>query len=446
MNNTINKLLERLKQNFMLKIFYRLPFVPWLYNTVLAFLGAVIYGFPSRKIFVVGITGTKGKSTVVELIGYILKFSGKKAALLSSVGMEVAGQREDKPLDNTMPGRFFIQQFLSRAVEAGCQYAIIEVTSEGVKLNRHLFINWSAAIFTNLAPEHIEAHGSFEKYREAKLKFFRYAASLKLIPHFDGRQSEGKNLFFINKDDGNAQYFIKAVNLLKFNFNNIVLYGKSELSSPALPGEFNQYNIGAAAAFVKSQGINEEVIEKALMEFPGVPGRMEFIQREPFAVVVDYAHTPDSLREVYKTLRSIFWKSNFQRKFDFPKLICVLGAAGGGRDKWKRPEMGKIAAEYCDEIILTNEDPFDENPEEIIKKIEKGLISGYPISQRISDIPKLNKILDRKEAIKKAISLAKDGDVVVITGKGSEKWIHLERGRRIPWSDKETTIDILNNK
>lgn len=413
----MNNLLEKLKINPLLKILYKLPFAPLFYNTGLAFLGAVVYNFPSRKIFVVGVTGTKGKSTVVELIGHILKFAGKKVAVLSSVGMEIAGQREDKPLDNTMPGRFFVQQFLSRAVKAGCQYAIIEVTSEGVKLNRHLFIDWDAAIFTNLASEHIEAHGSFEAYQNAKLKFFKYVAS-KQIPK--------SKLFIINKDDENAKYFIDAINISKSDFDSVVLYGKSDFQSQ-LVGEFNKYNIGAAAAFAKAQGTDEEIIKKAIAEFPGVPGRMEFIQKEPFAVVVDYAHTSDSLREVYKTLRQAQGK-----------LICVLGAAGGGRDEWKRPEMGKIAAEYCDEIILTNEDPYNEQPEKIIEEIFSGCSQASSFKFQVSII------LDRKEAIKTAINSARKGDMVVITGKGSEKWMRLAEGKKIPWSDKQTVIELLN--
>jgi len=425
----VNELLEKLKNNRLLQVFYKLPFGPWLYNTTLAWLGAIIYNFPSRRIFVVGVTGTKGKSTVVELIGYLLKSAGKKTAILSSVGMEIAGKREDKPLDNTMPGRFFIQQFLRRAVQAGCQYAIVEVTSEGVKLNRHLFINWSAAIFTNLAPEHLESHGSFEKYREAKLKFFRYVANSKPIPHIDGRQNEGRKPFFINKDDENAKYFIEVAKSGKS------LYGKSDFLSPALPGDFNKYNIGAAVAFAKSQGINEDILKKGLLEFSGVPGRMEFVQKEPFAVIVDYAHTPDSLREVYRTLSDLY-----QLKAPSSKLICVLGAAGGGRDKWKRPEMGKIAAQYCNEIILTNEDPFDENPEEVIDQIAEG------INLRTSRVLKLDRIIDRKEAIKKAVELAREGNVVVITGKGSEKWMRLAKGEKISWSDKEIALQALKER
>ena len=375
-----------------------------VYHYLLAWLGDLIYRRPSRKIFVLGVTGTKGKTTVLELIAFILERAGKKTAVSSSLRYLHSAM--------TMPGRFFLQRFLRQAVKNSCDYALIEVTSEGVRQHRHRFINWDGAMFLNLAPEHIEAHGSFEKYRKAKLDFFR---------HHSGKIKT----FFINKDDSNARYFIDAA-----RDGQVVLYGKSDLPSQ-LPGEFNQYNISAAAAFARSQGIDEEVIKKAVAEFPGVPGRMEFIQRQPFAVVIDYAHTPDSLREVYRTLRSK--SANPESAMRDPKLICVLGAAGGGRDKWKRPEMGKIASQYCDAVVLTNEDSYDETPEEIIFQIENGLANHKNYF----------KIIDRREAIKKAIGLARPGDMVVVTGKGNESWIHLKKGKKIPWSDRGVVLELL---
>ncbi len=393
-----------------------------IYHLGLAFLSAYIFRFPSREIFVLGVTGTKGKSTVLELIGFILEKAGKKVAISSSI--------RNGESSMTMPGRFFLQRFLRRAVNKNCDYALVEVTSQGVLQNRHRFIKWGAAIFTNLSPEHIESHGSFEKYREAKLDFFQYVAHRKT-----NGLAMSQKLFLINKDDSNAKHFIEAAG----GGGEIILYSKSEISSKLI-GEFNKYNIGAAVAFVRSQGIDDEIIRKAVAEFSGAPGRMEFVKREPFSVVIDYAHTPDSLCEVYKTLRSEVLK--FKVSSSNPKLICVLGAAGGGRDKWKRPEMGKIAAEYCDEIILTDEDPYDEQPEKIIEEIFSSCSQIRNGSAQLTTSPKseILKIIDRKKAIKKAISLAKPGDTVVITGKGSEKWIHLSNGKKIPWSDKNEVL------
>jgi len=400
------------------KFLYQLPGGPPLYHLIWAWLGVLLYSFPSRRIFVIGVTGTKGKSTVVELIGHILKTAGRKTALISSLGIEIAGVRENKPLDNTMPGRFYLQRLLRRAVAAGCQYAVVEVTSEGVVMNRHRFIDWRAAVFLNLHPEHIEAHKGFEKYREAKLAFFRYANRPIRI-----RSSQGVN--FINEDDENADFFVEAA-----GGGRVVFFRKSELAS-RLVGKFNKYNLGAAVAVAENLGVDEETIRKAVIDFPGVPGRMEFVQKKPFAVVVDYAHTPVSLEEVYQALRG---------SAGGRKLICVFGSCGGGRDQWKRPVLGKIAAQYCDKIILTNEDPFDEPPIAILDQIERGLLENQK-----SEIKNQNywKIVDRKKAIEQAIGLARPGDAVVITGKGSEEYIRVAGGQKIAWGDQQTILDIL---
>jgi len=398
-----------------------------IYHFCLAFLGALIYKFPSRQIFVAGVTGTKGKSTTIELINAILEAAGKKTALISSVRIKIADESEKNLTETTMPGRFFIQKFLKKSINAGCEYALIEVTSQGINQSRHRFINWDAALFTNLAPEHIEAHGGFEKYQVAKLSFFRYVSKLKT-------KSLGK-LFFINHDDPHAQSFIKAAENGK-----IILYSKKDVIDfkfqppDSLIGDFNLENIAAAISFGRTLGVDDEIIKRALENFKGVPGRMETVQTQPFRVIIDYAHTPDSLMKIYQTVKSKFQPPN-------SKLICVFGSAGGGRDKWKRPKMGEIAAKYCDEIILTNEDPYDENPLDIIRQIFKGIESAS-INHRK---PAVYKILDRTEAIKKAISLAKKDDVVIFTGKGSEPYMHLEKGKKIPWDEKQVVKSFLQN-
>lgn len=372
-----------------------------LYHFLVSFAAACIYRFPSRRLTVIGVTGTKGKSTVVELIAFILEYAGKKTVVSSSVRNDESGM--------TMPGRFFLQRLLRKGVRQGCGYAVIEVTSQGVMQSRHRFIQWSVAVFTNLAPEHIEAHGSFEKYREAKSAFFQYAAR------------NHKARFAINNDDANADYFIKAA-----AGHQSILFGRSDMPS-RLIGEFNKYNIGAAAAAAELLDISPAVIRSAVAHFSGIRGRMEYIQREPFSVVVDYAVTPDSLEAVYKTIKNTS-----------PRLVCVFGCTGGGRDAWKRPVMGKIAAEYCDEIILTDDDSYDENPADIIEEIARGIaLPPKPLPL----IP--FKIIDRREAIKKAISLARAGDAVVITGKGGDRWLRIAGGKKISWSDQETARELL---
>ena len=416
-----------------------------IYHFCLAFLGALIYGFPSRRIFVVGITGTKGKSTVIELISSILEAAGRKTALISSIRIKIADRSEKNLTDTTMPGRFFMQRFLRKALNLGCEIALVEVTSQGIIQHRHRFINWSAAIFTNLAPEHIEAHGGFEKYRQAKLSFFKYISNQQ-----QAISNQNKKLFFINKDDPNSSYFIEVG-----KDGNIILYSKKDpltfnlQLSTNLIGDFNLENLAAAIAFVKALRIDDEVIKKAINNFKGVPGRMEIVQERPFKVIIDYAHTPDSLEKVYQAVSSKF-------KVQSSKFICVLGSAGGGRDKWKRPKMGEIAAKYCDEIILTNEDPYSENPFQIIEEIEKGFSQipnspeGKPSASYGAGKFQISKnywkIIDRREAIKKAISLAKEGDIVILTGKGCEPFIHLEKDKKMPWDEKGIVEEILSNR
>lgn len=391
-----------------------------VYHFLLAFVGAVFYGFPSRKIKVIGITGTKGKTTSVELLHAVLNGAGHKTAALSSVHIKIGDETKKNMTGNSMPGRFFIQKFLRDAVRAGCEYAVIEVTSQGVLYHRHRFVRFAVAAITNIAPEHIEAHGSFEQYREEKAKFLRYAAGM------DAR-------VFINHEDQGCEYFFQDLPAERTQmYATESLRNFSESSFVGLPGIFNRENVALVAAIARYCGVSDSDIEKSLKNFKGVPGRMEYVQREPFAVVCDYAHTPDSLRAVYGAMR----QEARGKGQGVGRLICVLGAAGGGRDKWKRPLMGQIAGEMCDEVILTDEDPYGEIPENIIEDIFSG-ISKSNIKAQIS------KIVDRKEAIEKAISLARPGDTVVMTGKGSETSIHIAGGKTIRWNEKEVAETVL---
>ncbi|MBI4193154.1 MAG: hypothetical protein HY536_00825, partial [Candidatus Colwellbacteria bacterium] len=285
------------------------------------------------------------------------------------------------------------------------QYALIEVTSEGVVQHRHRFIEWDAGLILNLHPEHIEAHGGFERYRAAKVRFFEYIArSSRKRPRY----------FFINSDDEHSAYFARAAERAKEGMT--IRFG----------GGFMTANYNAARAVGRAFGISDEAIERALREFPGLPGRMEVIQKEPFLVLVDYAHTLVSLEEVYKRVRGMNPK----------RMICVLGSAGGGRDKWKRPGLGALAERYCDEIVLTNEDPFDENPAKIMTEIRAGIRRSEGVHE----------VLDRREAIRRAVALAAAGDAVILTGKGSERAIRLARGEEIAWNEAREAREALRDE
>ncbi len=431
----IKRIIKKIIPRFILNWYYQ--FFP--------LLGAILYRFPSKKIIVVGVTGTNGKSTTVQLITDILKQANIGVASMSSVRFQVKGDIRKNKLKMTMPGRLKLQKFLRQAVNNECQYVILEVTSEGIKQFRHKFINFKTVIFTNLEKEHIESHGSFENYKQAKKKLFQIPNIETSIINLDDSHSDyfldspikekwGYNIKFKyqnpkSKTNNQNLKIVEAEEVRLFNDHSEFIVKGQKFSIP-LVGEFNVYNSLAAISFGLSRDINLEVIAKALKETEGVSGRMEFVIKEPFRVVVDYAHTPRALENVYKTLSIEKFQDSSK------KLICVLGSCGGGRDKWKRPVFGSLAGQYCDKIILTNEDPYDEDPIEIVEAVEKGVPEN-------SDY---EKIFDRREAIRKALSLAGSGDTVAITGKGGEPWICIAGGKKIPWDDREVVREELKKK
>ncbi len=424
----LDKALRFTKKHLIPKPLFRL--IQPIYHYFLTFLGAVIYGWPSRQIFVVGITGTKGKTTALEMMNAILESVGKKTAVFSSVGRKIGSERGRNPTENTMPGRFALQKFFRDAVSAGCTHALVEVTSEGVSKYRHRFIHWDAAVFLNIHPEHIEAHGSFKAYLNAKLGFFRY------LKH----SAKEKKYFLINKDDPHYPDFVEAAE--ETGKKEMILFSRDDVSRTLgeikkernpdwLVADFNFENAAAARALAGVLGIKDGEIWEVFRNFKTLKGRMDFVQKEPFAVVVDYAHTPASLLSVYENLH----REPISKKDS--RLICVLGSAAGGRDKWKRPELGKIAAHHCDRIFITDEDPYDEDPRKIMEEIKAG------IPQDEAMTPKVDLVLDRREAIEQAIFAARPGDIVAITGKGSEEWIHVADGKKIPWDDRKIAEESI---
>ncbi len=427
------------------------------YHLMLAFVSSVWHRFPSRGMTVVGITGTDGKSTTVHLTRAVLEAAGYRTAAFSSIEFVVAEKRRQNLLKMTMPGRGGVQRLLAEARAAGCTHVVMEVTSEGLAQHRHRFVDFDVAVLTNLHPEHIEAHGSFEQYRAAKGKLF--AAT--------------RNTHIINADETEAEYFLQfpagtlwgygieprediiaqttaerrviAEEISEAEDGGILFtLDDTEFSLP-LAGRFNVYNALAAITIGRALNIGTEVAREALAGTSGIAGRMEILSKQP-KVVVDYAHTPDALESVYRTLSSGSTKHKAQNpketqtpgsKSQATRLICVLGSAGGGRDRWKRPELGKLAAQYCDEVVLTNEDPYDEVPAAIIEEIESGF------SQTQNPKSNVQKIVNREEAIHEAIRLANPQDKVAITGKGGEPWMVVAGGEKVPWDDRAIVREAL---
>lgn len=402
-----------------------------IYHWLLALGGVLIYRFPSRSIRVVAITGTKGKSTTVELVDAILREAGFKTALLSTIHFKIGEQEERNLYKMTIPGRFFVQKFLHRAVDAHCTWAILEMTSEGAKQSRHRFIDFDALVFTNLAPEHIESHGSYEKYRDAKVSIAKqltksHKNGTVIIANVDDKESK---LFLDIGASYALPFSLKDANDLKIKHAPSTFSYKGTRFELPLVGEFNIRNALGAIVFAESQNIPLDVCARAIAKMQKVRGRAEFIENNlGIDIVVDYAHTPDSLEALYAAFKD-------------SKNICVLGNTGGGRDTWKRPKMAGIAEQHCEHMILTNEDPYDENPQKIIDEMAAG----------VQDKKKLHVILDRREAIREALVSApylqkqfpESRVAVLITGKGTDPYIMGPHGTKQPWDDATVVREEL---
>lgn len=391
-----------------------------LYHRALAFLMALSYGFPARKLVVIGVTGTKGKSTVSDLIYATLLDNGYAVAVASTIRFAIKDQSEPNLFKMTMPGRGFIQNFLHRAVQAGCTHAVVEITSESTLNFRHLFLDLDALVFTNLQKEHIESHGSFEKYAAAKMKIGEsLSASPKrpraIIANADDPASAPYMALPVEKKFPFSYTDAKDVELLpgqvRFTFQGVRFHMQ-------LPGSFNIMNALAAANAARFVGLSIEKSAAALAKLKRVPGRTERIDAgQAFNVVVDYAHTPDSLAALYAAYPG--------------RKICVLGNTGGGRDTWKRSEMGRIADASCAKVILTNEDPYDEDPRAIVNAMAAGM-------KRMPEI-----IMDRRAAICAALRAARPDDTVLVSGKGTDPFIMGPRDMKTPWSDAHVVREEL---
>lgn len=414
------------------------------YHKFLALFSAFVYGNPSDKMIVIGVTGTNGKSTTVNLIAKALEFGGYKVGLTSTVNFKVADKEWLNNKKMTMLGRFQLQKLLKQMVQAGCRYAVVETSSQGIVQSRHLGINYDYVVFTNLTPEHIEAHGGFENYKQAKGELFKHLMSCPK------KKVAGKKVvktIVANMDDEHAAYFLSfpadkkltysesdhsahifANNIQVTNIGTSFNIGQTKISLKLL-GAFNVYNSLAAITVALEEGIELQKIKRGLESVPVVPGRMELINEgQDFTVLVDYCPEPYSMKKMYETVALM--KKN--------KIIHVFGSCGGGRDVARRPVLGKLVGEKADIAIVTNEDPYNDDPEMIIDQVVLGAVEAGKVINET-----LYKIIDRQEAIKKAVNLAETGDMLLITGKGSEQAMAVAGGKYIPWDDRKIIRAIL---
>lgn len=421
------------------------------YHQAMAIVANWLYGRPSEKMIVIGVTGTNGKSSTVWLIAKILEAAGYKVGATSTAMFKIADREWLNDQKMTMLGRLALQKILKQMLKAGCQYAVVETSSEGIKQHRHWGINYDVAIFTNLTPEHLEAHGSFDQYKQAKLKLFaKIGRSRK--KQLDGRKIT--KTIIVNGDDQYSQEFLafpadqkirfglgsSALDLraeeIKFTSDGVSFELAGNRFVAPLLGRFNIYNSLAAISAARSQGVDWAVCQRALKAIEGIPGRLEFIEEgQNFQVMVDYAPEPESLRQLYQTI------SDHQLVGPNQKIIQVLGSCGGGRDKSRRPVLGRLAGDRADYVIVTNEDPYDDDPVEIIDAVADGALAvGKTLDKN------LFKIWERREAIIKALNLARAGDLVLLTGKGCEQAICVAGGKKIPWDERQVVREEIRSR
>ena len=410
-----------------------------LYHKMMAMLASARYGFPSNSLTVIGVTGTKGKTTTTNLIAKILEEAGYRVGITSTTNFQVADRKWLNESKMTTLSPFFLQKTLREMVDARCQFAVVEVSSHSLIQNRVWGVNFDTAVLTNLGEDHLDYHGGFQEYMRAKgLLFSRLNRS--------DRKPKIQKISVLNQDDANFAYFDQFLADRKYSYglkggtcyaNNItysqtgstftlhVPNGQVDLRLD-MPGEFSVYNAVAASCAALANGIATEVIKRALEKVTTLPGRFEQIDAgQPFPVIVDYAHTAESLGKLLQL---------YKEKTP-GRLIAVFGATGGGRDTGKRPKMGEVADQYADHIILTDDDPYEEDRVSIINQIAQGI--------KREEGKGLWKMPTRYEAIRLALAMAKPNDTVVIAGKGAESVQVLAYGKE-KWDDRQVVREILS--
>jgi len=412
-----------------------------LYHKLMALLACVYYRFPSRDLHVIAVTGTKGKTTTANLIASVLGEAGYRVGMTSTILFQVGDMKWNNTTKITTLGPFFLQKMLRRMVNERCTYVVMEVSSHAILQNRIWGVNVDTAVFTNIGEDHLEYHGGFENYLRTKgLLFSRLNRS--------SRKARIPKISVLNADDSNFNFFDQFLADKKYTFglSTGTCYAtdieataggtKFSLHVPnnqvevnfRLPGDFNVYNALAAATVALANNINVNVIKDALEKASTIPGRFESIEcGQKYGIIVDYAHTTESLESLLELYRGL----------TRGKLYLVFGATGGGRDKAKRPKMGAVADKFADYIFVTNDDPYDEDEWKIIEGVSGGI--------KRNEGDRFWKIPDREEAIKIALTMAREGDTVLIAGKGAEE-IMMIGGKAIEWDDRQVVRALLSRE
>jgi len=416
--------------------------------------GARTFGYPSKDLYVIGVTGTSGKSSVVFYLRNLLEQMGYTVGSLSTIDFHIAGENKLNDQKMTMLGRMKIQEYLREMVDKGCQIAIVEMTSEGRVQYRHTYIETDMMVLTNLYPEHIQSHGSFKKYMQAKVDLFDYAAhygadskkekAVEMISQIQGKPFSAKKIGYINND--HQQVDIEHA-FLSFPFSEMYTFsgynpdscknGKKwevgdeftlknqgddeHILTIEVQKDHLELNKAIAAGALRILGHEEREIKPLLLSVANPPGRVEVIQEAAehgFTVVVDYAFEPVALNALYRSVQ----------KFAPKNIIHVTGTTGGGRDK---PDAkARLIAQKADIVIVTNEDPYHDDPKAIIDEMADIVAQEGKVDSKT-----LFRIQDRSEAIFEALRVAQEGDLVLITGKGSEQAMCIG-DKKIPWDDR----------
>lgn len=390
------------------------------------------YGFPARSLRVIAVTGTNGKTTTANYLNEILKAAGNKTALFTTAVIEIAGDRQLNELNATVASTSRMQQFFRDAKNADVDYVVLEITSHALVQHKLEGVPVECAIMTNLTQDHLDYHDTMDDYAAAKGKLFAKRPRFIVLNRddqwfdfYDKYEADEQKITYGVAEDAEAR--ISQVKLYKRGSEaRLVIDHQTKLElATALPGKFNVYNMTAAASAAYLFHVDLDAIADGIANLEELPGRFERVEVDkPYDVVVDYAHTPDAIEQLLEATKSITKN----------RVILVFGATGD-RDKGKRPIMGGIAARLADRIILTDEESYNEDPTEIRRMVMDGISDAKGEA-------KTEEIADRRDAIAKALKIARKGDTILVTGMGHERF-RIVNGERLPWNDADVVRELV---